>query len=98
MSTVRFAAPVDLASRAPALAPVVVPVTVQGSAAGKNLKSLKVSVSYDNGGTWQLVKVVNGRISVKSPAKDSGISLSAVVTDKQGNTSTLTVHNAWIGK
>lgn len=98
VSTVRFAAPVDLASRAPALAPVVVPVTVQGSAAGKNLKSLKVSVSYDNGGTWQLVKVVNGRISVKSPAKDSGISLSAVVTDKQGNTSTLTVHNAWIGK
>ncbi|MFD4318271.1 S8 family serine peptidase [Streptomyces sp. NPDC058548] len=98
VSTVRFAAPVDLTSRAPEHAPVVVPVTVQGSAAGKNLKSLEVSVSYDDGKSWQRVPVRNGAISVKSPAKDSGISLSAVVEDKQGNTSTLTVHNAWLGK
>ncbi|MFI8520867.1 S8 family peptidase [Streptomyces sp. NPDC085481] len=98
VSTVRFAAPVDLASRAPENQPVTVPVTVQGSAAGGNLKSLKVSVSYDNGKTWQLVPVNSGRISLKNPAKDDGISLSAVVTDKQGNTSTLTVHNAWYGK
>lgn len=98
VSTVRFAAPVDLASRAPERTPVVVPVTVQGSAAGRNLTSLKVSVSYDDGGTWQLVKVRNGRISVTNPAKGKGISLSAVVTDQQGNTSTLTIHNAWYGK
>ncbi|WP_395365624.1 S8 family peptidase [Streptomyces sp. YH02] len=98
VSTVRFSAPVDLTSRAPEHAPVLVPVTVQGSAAGKNLKSLSVSVSYDNGKTWQRAQVRNGAISVKSPAKDSGISLSAVVTDKQGNTSTLTLHNAWYGK
>ncbi|MET7755798.1 S8 family serine peptidase [Streptomyces sp. NPDC005389] len=98
VSTVRFSAPVDLTSRAPEHAPVVVPVTVQGSAAGRNLKSLEISVSYDNGKTWQRVQVRNGAISVKSPAKDSGISLSAVVKDKQGNTSTLTVHNAWLGK
>ncbi|MFD9029643.1 S8 family serine peptidase [Streptomyces sp. NPDC059567] len=98
VSTVRFTAPVDLASRAPQHTPVVVPVTVQGSAAGKNLKSLKVSVSYDDGSTWQLVRVQNGRISVTNPAKDKGISFSAVVTDKQGNTSTLTIHNAWYGK
>ncbi|MFE5485922.1 S8 family serine peptidase [Streptomyces sp. NPDC056527] len=98
VSTVRFAAPVDLASRAPQRTPAVVPVTVQGSAAGGNLKSLKMSVSYDDGGTWQPVKVQNGRISVTNPAKDKGISFSAVVTDKQGNTSTLSVHNAWYGK
>ncbi|MFE6852622.1 peptidase S8, partial [Streptomyces sp. NPDC057674] len=98
VSTVRFSAPVDLTSRAPEHAPVVVPVTVQGSAAGKNLMSLEVSVSYDGGKTWQRVQVRNGAISVKSPAKDSGISLHAVVKDKQGNTSTLTVHNAWLGK
>ncbi|MFG3343651.1 S8 family serine peptidase [Streptomyces sp. NPDC048018] len=98
VSTVRFAAPVDLASRAPALAPVLVPVTVQGSAAGQNLRSLTVSVSYDDGKTWQTVPVVGGRIGVKNPAKDAAISLSAKVTDKQGNTSTLTVHNAWYGK
>ncbi|MEF9886586.1 S8 family serine peptidase [Streptomyces sp. P9-A4] len=98
VSTVRFAAPVDLATRAPENAPVLVPVTVQGSAAGSNLKSLSVSVSYDGGKTWQVAQVQDGKISVKSPAKDSGISLSAEVTDKQGNTSTLTIHNAWIGK
>ncbi|MFB7591283.1 S8 family serine peptidase [Streptomyces sp. NPDC056169] len=98
VSTVRFAAPVDLASRAPAGASVLVPVTVQGSAAGTNLKSLAVSVSYDGGTTWQLVKVTNGKVSVKNPAKDAGISLRAEVADKQGNTSKLTIHNAWLGK
>ncbi|WP_426367755.1 S8 family serine peptidase [Streptomyces sp. E-08] len=98
VSTVRFAAPVDLGSRLPERVSVLVPVTVQGAAAGANLKSLAVSVSYDGGKTWQSAKVVGGLISVKSPAKDSGIALSAKVTDKQGNTSTVTVHNAWLGK
>ncbi|MFI8966367.1 S8 family peptidase [Streptomyces sp. NPDC053493] len=98
VSTVRFAAPVDLASRAPERTAVQVPVTVQGSAAGRNLKSLTVSVSYDDGKTWRPVPVRNGAVSVASPAKGSGISLSAVVTDRQGNTSTLTVHNAWHGR
>ncbi|MFD3335918.1 S8 family serine peptidase [Streptomyces sp. NPDC058700] len=98
VSTVRFAPPVDLASRAPAGLSVLVPVTVQGAAAGRNLGSLAVSVSYDDGRTWRPVKVTNGRISVKSPAKDRGIALSAEVADKQGNTSTLTIHNAWYGR
>ncbi|MFD9333810.1 S8 family serine peptidase [Streptomyces sp. NPDC060028] len=98
VSTVRFAAPVDLASRAPGGRSVQIPVTVQGSAAGKNLKSLTVSVSYDDGKTWQLVKVEHGKISVKNPAKDKAISFLADVTDKQGNKSTLTIHNAYYGK
>ncbi|WP_343041876.1 S8 family peptidase [Streptomyces typhae] len=97
VSTVRFAAPVDLASRAPAGRSVRFPVTVQGSAAGKNLKSLAVSVSYDDGRTWQRVRVDDGRISVRNPAKDKGISFHADVTDKQGNKSTLTVHRAYLG-
>ncbi|WP_406514348.1 S8 family peptidase [Streptomyces sp. NBC_00161] len=97
VSTVRFAAPVDLASRAPAGKSVHIPVTVQGSAAGKNLKSLAVSVSYDDGKTWQPVKVANGRISVKNPARDKAISFFADVTDKQGNKSSLTIHNAYYG-
>ncbi|MGW2860033.1 S8 family peptidase [Streptomyces sp. NPDC001205] len=98
VSTVRFAVPVDLASRAPAGKSVQVPVTVQGAAVGRNLGSLTVSVSYDDGKTWQLVKVENGRITVKNPAKDKGISFLADVTDKQGNRSTLTIHNAYYGK
>ncbi|MGW6395685.1 hypothetical protein ACWFR1_35480 [Streptomyces sp. NPDC055103] len=98
VSTVRFAAPVDLASRAPAGVSVLVPVTVQGAAAGSNLSSLAVSVSYDGGGTWQLVKVVKGKVSLRNPAKDAGISLHAEVTDRQGNSSELTIHDAWLGK
>ncbi|WP_101392735.1 S8 family serine peptidase [Streptomyces sp. TLI_146] len=98
VSTVRFTAPVDLASRAPAGRTVQIPVTVQGAAAGKDLRSLAVSVSYDDGKTWQLVKVENGRISVKNPAKDRAVSFRADVTDKQGNKSTLTIHHAYYGK
>ncbi|WP_435188286.1 S8 family peptidase [Streptomyces sp. bgisy126] len=97
VSTVRFAPPVDLASRLPAGAPVSVPVTVQGAAAGGNLKSLAVSVSYDGGKTWRAVEVRNGRISVKSPAKGRGVSLSAEVVDRRGNASTLTIRDAWYG-
>ncbi|MFE5793136.1 S8 family serine peptidase [Streptomyces sp. NPDC056503] len=98
VSTVRFAAPVDLASRAPAHAWVSVPVTVQGSAAGGNLGSLTVKVSYDEGKSWRSVPVVGGRMAVRNPAKDGGISLSAEVTDRQGNTSTVSIRNAWLGR
>ncbi|MFD6462142.1 S8 family serine peptidase [Streptomyces roseolus] len=98
VSTVRFAAPVDLETRAPERAWASVPVTVQGSAAGKNLKSLTVKVSHDDGKTWQAVPVLGGRIAVRNPAKGAGVSLAAEVTDKQGNTSTLSIRNAWIGR
>ncbi|MFD8012982.1 S8 family serine peptidase [Streptomyces sp. NPDC058955] len=98
VSTVRFAAPVDLSSRAPERAWATVPVTVQGAAAGGNLASLTVKVSYDGGTTWQAVRVVGGRIAVRNPAKDAGISLAAEVTDKRGNTSTVSIRNAWFGK
>ncbi|MER5890216.1 S8 family serine peptidase [Streptomyces sp. NPDC001941] len=98
VSTVRFTAPVDLASRAPAGRTAEIPLTVQGSAAGKNLTSLKVSASYDGGKTWQLLKVTNGKVAVKNPAKDKSVALRAEVTDKQGNVSKVTVHDAYYGK
>ncbi|MFD9908897.1 S8 family serine peptidase, partial [Streptomyces sp. NPDC059063] len=97
-SGVRFNAAVDLTSRAPAGQKQSVPVTVQGAAAGDNLKSLNVYVSYDYGRTWEPVKVVNGKIEVKNPAKDKGISFHAKITDKKGNKSTLSIYNAYYGK
>lgn len=68
-STVRFNATTGLDSRVAAGKTVTIPVSVQGSAAGRNLKSLYVYVSYDYGQTWKMLKVKNGKITVKNPAK-----------------------------
>ncbi|MFJ2773288.1 S8 family peptidase [Streptomyces sp. NPDC087300] len=98
-STVRFAPALDLKSRAPAGATQSVPVQLHGSAAGPgNLKSLSVYVSYDAGRTWQKTPVRAGKISVRNPAKDAGISFRANITDKGGNKSTLSVIDAYVGK
>ncbi|WP_152774551.1 S8 family peptidase [Streptomyces spongiae] len=98
VSTARFNAPVDLYSRAPADKKVSIPVTVLGAAAGSNLKSLTTYVSYDYGQSWTKVKVVNGKITVKNPAKGKGISFHAKIADKKGNKSTVSIYNAYYGR
>ncbi|MFD9123119.1 S8 family peptidase [Streptomyces bottropensis] len=97
-SSIRFDAAVGLDSRAPANKKVSVRVTVQGSAAGSNLKSLSVYVSYDYGQTWKKVTVKNGKIAVTNPAKGKGISFHAKIADKKGNKSTISIYNAYYGK
>lgn len=94
VSTVRFHVPLDIASRAPAGKATRIPVTVQGAASGKNLKSLTISVSEDGGTTWRRVTVTDGAFFVRNPAKDQGISFRAQVTDN----SEVTVVNAYLGK
>jgi len=96
-STLAIPAPTDLSGLAPASRSVTVPVTVQGSAAGKNLKSLTVSVSYD-GKRWTKVSLAKGKITYKNPAKGKAVSFRYAITDKQGNTSNVTVWNAYFGK
>ncbi|MVO83470.1 S8 family serine peptidase [Streptomyces sp. p1417] len=98
VSGVRFNAAVGLDSRAPAGAKQSVPVTVQGAAAGDQLKSLYTYVSYDYGQTWEQVKVKNGKIEVKNPEQGKGISFHAKITDKKGNKSTVSIYNAYYGK
>ncbi|MER7406101.1 hypothetical protein ABT373_27385 [Streptomyces sp. NPDC000070] len=98
VSTVRFKAPVGLDSRVEAGRMMTYPVTVEGAARGRNLKSLTVYVSYDDGGTWKKTDVRNGKITVGNPAKGKGISLRAKITDRKGNTSAISVHNAYYGK
>ncbi|QDQ16533.1 peptidase S8 [Streptomyces spectabilis] len=98
VSGVRFNAAVGLDSRVPAGQKQSVPVTVQGAAAGANLKSLAVWVSYDYGRNWKPVDVRNGKISVKNPAAGKGISFHAKVSDKKGNKSSLSIYNAYYGK
>ncbi|MFJ8536424.1 S8 family peptidase [Streptomyces sp. NPDC093591] len=97
-STVRFNATTGLDSRVEADKKVTFPVTVVGSAAGSNLKSLHVYVSYDYGQTWKKLEVKNGKITVKNPAKGKAISFHAKVADKKGNKSTVSIYNAYYGK
>ncbi|MFD3842768.1 S8 family serine peptidase, partial [Streptomyces sp. NPDC058642] len=90
-SSIRFDAAVGLDSRVPADKKVSVPVTVQGSAAGSNLKSLAVYASYDYGQTWKKVTVKNGKIAITNPAKGKGISFHAKIADNKGNKSTISI-------
>ncbi|MGW2178998.1 S8 family peptidase [Streptomyces sp. NPDC001732] len=98
VSTVRFTPNVTSDSRVTAGRTASVPVTVQGAAAGKNLKSLTVYVSYDSGKTWKKSTVKKGKLSVKNPAKGKSISYRANVTDKKGNKSSVSIYNAYFGK
>ncbi len=97
VSTIRFGASVGLDGRVAAGKKVTFPVTVEGAAAGRNLKSLTVYVSYD-GTTFTKVAVHQGRITVKNPAKNKTVSFRAKISDKKGNTARITVHDAYRGK
>ncbi|WGP14620.1 S8 family serine peptidase [Streptomyces sp. SH5] len=98
VSTVRFTPAVGADGRVKAGKTVAVPVKVHGAAAGKNLKSLKTYVSYNGGKTWKKVTVKKGKITVKNPAKNKAISFAAKVTDKKGNTSSVRIYSAYLGK
>lgn len=97
-STVRFNAATGLDSRVEAGKTVKIPVTVEGSAKGSNLKSLAVYVSYDYGQTWKKLTVSGGKITVKNPAKGKAISFHAKIADKKGNKSTISIYNAYYAK
>ncbi|MGW2639495.1 S8 family peptidase [Streptomyces sp. NPDC001348] len=97
-STARFNAKTGLDSRVEAGRTVTFPVTVEGAAAGRNLQSLAVWVSYDYGQTWKKVTVDHGKITVKNPAKGKAISFHAKIADKKGNKSTISIYNAYYGK
>ncbi|MGW3955466.1 S8 family peptidase [Streptomyces sp. NPDC004752] len=97
-STLRFNAKTGLDSRVTADQKVTFPVTVEGAAAGRNLKSLAVYVSYDYGQTWKKVDVKDGKITVKNPAKGKAVSFHAKIADKKGNKSTISIYNAYYGK
>ncbi|MFJ6655243.1 S8 family peptidase [Streptomyces sp. NPDC091377] len=97
-STVRFDANTDLSSKVTAGRNATVPVVVEGAAKGSNLKSLSVYVSYDYGQTWKKLKVKNGKVTVKNPAKGKAISYHAKITDKKNNKSTISIYNAYYGK
>ncbi|GLF93239.1 S8 family peptidase [Streptomyces yaizuensis] len=98
LSAVRFGAPVAMDGTVPAGRTVTFPVTVQGPAAGRGLKSLAVSVSYDGGKSWKKPAVTQGRVTLKNPAKGKSLALRGEVTDKKGGKASITVFDAYFGR
>ncbi|KUJ66770.1 peptidase S8 [Streptomyces albus subsp. albus] len=95
-SVVRFTPALAADSTAKAGATVKVPVTVKGSAAGRNLKSLTVYVSYDEGKHWKKLAVSGGKVTVKNPRAGGSVSFRADAADKQGNTVSQTIYRAYL--
>ncbi|MDX2709346.1 hypothetical protein PV350_41875 [Streptomyces sp. PA03-6a] len=81
-----------------ARAKVRVPVTVEGAAEGRNLKSLKVWVSYDKGAHWEKTGVRDGRLEVTNPRAGGTVSFKAEAADRQGNTVAETIVDAYLTK
>ncbi|MEU4092675.1 S8 family serine peptidase [Streptomyces sp. NPDC026673] len=98
VSVVRFTPSLSATSTAKAKATVKVPVTVQGPAAGRNLKSLKVYVSTDGGAHWSKLIVKSGKVTLKNPKAGKGVSFKALVGDKKGNTLSQVIYNAYLAK
>ncbi|GHJ41661.1 S8 family serine peptidase [Streptomyces sp. TS71-3] len=94
-SVVRFTPELALDSTATAGRTQPVPVTVQGSAAGRGLAALTVSVSYDGGSAWRRLPVRDGRVTVRNPAAGGSVSFRAEVRDRQGATFTQTIIDAY---
>ncbi|MFE7129673.1 S8 family serine peptidase [Streptomyces sp. NPDC057638] len=98
VSTVRFGVPTALDSTAPAGERQTVPVTVEGPAAGRGLAALEVWVSDDSGTTWKPLPVTRSAVTLTNPARGAALSLRARVVDTDGNTGTVTLHDAYHGR
>jgi hypothetical protein len=97
-SVVRFTPALSLDNTGKARAKTWVPVTVKGTAAGRNLKSLSVWASYDKGAHWQKLSVCDGRVQVTNPKAGGSVSFKAQAVDKQGNTVDETIVDAYLTK
>ncbi|MFB7288286.1 S8 family peptidase [Actinacidiphila glaucinigra] len=97
-SVVRFTPALSLDNTGKARAKAWVPVTVHGTAAGRNLKSLSVWASYDKGATWHKLSVCDGRVQVSNPKAGGSVSFKAQAVDKQGNTVDETIVDAYLTK
>ncbi|MGO1055435.1 S8 family serine peptidase [Crossiella sp. CA198] len=98
VSMVRFTPALGLDGTLPAHSWQRVPLTVQGAAAGDQLKSLTAAVSYDRGASWQQAWVAGGAVFVVNPAKGKSVSLRATAVGKGGDTVTQTVLDAYLTK
>ncbi|WP_432044133.1 S8 family serine peptidase [Streptomyces cadmiisoli] len=96
LSVVRFTPELSLDNTARAGAKMKVPVSVKGAAEGRNLKSLSVRVSYDQGAHWHKLTVRDGAVQVTNPRAGGSVSFKAVAVDKQGNSVEQTINDAYL--
>ncbi len=94
-SAVRFTPALATDSTAKAGARTVVPVSVQGAAAGRQLNVMKVWASFDAGKHWKRLTVARGKAVVTNPRAGRAVSFKAVATDRKGNTLSETILNAY---
>ncbi|MDP9791932.1 subtilisin family serine protease [Catenuloplanes nepalensis] len=97
LSAVVFTPPVDATSVAPKGRTISVPLTVdvqEGSAAARN-RSLSVEASFDDGATWQRVRVRDGAAQLRHPNRAGFVSLRATAVDRAGNAVTETIIRAY---
>ncbi|MER6435861.1 S8 family peptidase [Streptomyces sp. NPDC001185] len=98
VSVVRFTPKLAMDSTGRARATTWVPFSVKGSAQGRNLKSLSVWVSYNKGTTWQKTWIRHGRALVTNPKAGGSVSFKAKAVDRQGNSVTETLLDAYLTK
>ncbi|MDX3853700.1 S8 family peptidase [Streptomyces sp. AK02-01A] len=94
-SVVRYTPRLASDSTAVAGARQSVPVTVRGSAAGRDLKSLTVYASYDRGTTWSRLVVRDGSVTVVNPAAGGTVSFKAEVVDRRRAVFSQTILDAY---
>ena len=94
-SVIRYSPKLALDSTAKAGVRQRVPLTVQGSAAGRNLKSLRSVVLYDGGKTWSKLAVSGDAVTVRNPAEGGTVSFKADIEDKQHHTFSQTIIDAY---
>jgi hypothetical protein len=99
ISSVRFTPPLAPDSTASAGASLIVPLVIDGAAAGNRLRALSVEVSYDGGASWVRTPVQDrhGKKSVRlrHPRTAKSVSLRTRLTDRQGGTFAVTIIDAY---
>ncbi|SDM16831.1 Subtilase family protein [Allokutzneria albata] len=90
---VRFAPDVDAHNRARA-GEFSIPFSVHRNGSGTVAASPTVEVSFDDGGRWEVARVVDGKVSVVNPGSGF-VSLRAKVADGEGNSVVQTVIRAY---
>lgn len=97
-NVIRFKPRLDRENSAPAGRKFRVPVVMQNeTGAYERPRNLAVEASYDEGKTWQRVKVAGGKFAkLTHPADAASVSLRATAADADGNTVKQTIIKAYL--